>query len=99
MGRIIFAVALAGWAAIMAVAWRLADARIPVCKEADTYTAEANCIIHATATRDNILTLGLSGALAIIVLALFIYGSARRGSAPAKSGWHPANPARRVLPR
>jgi hypothetical protein len=52
--------ALAGWAAIVRLAWVLADRRIHICFRADTETA---CTLRATAARDAVLTGGLTIAL------------------------------------
>lgn len=102
MGRIIFASGFGGWLAIVAIAYRLADKRIPVCRMADTYTAEANCTVRAMAVRDSILTGGLAVALFIVIAAMIAFAiTARRGSTPfsRKFGWSPANRGNPALPR
>lgn len=48
----------AGWAAIVRLAWVLADRRIGQCYELDT-----DCELRATAARDAVLTGGLTVAL------------------------------------
>lgn len=73
MGRIIFAVALAGWAAITWIAWHLASARISQCVFSDI-----DCILRVTAQRDAVLVGGLVGGLLIILAALIFYARTRR---------------------
>jgi hypothetical protein len=92
MGRIITAVALSGWLAILAIAYRLADNRIAVA--CGTMLQDGGCVARMQAKRDYILTAGLTGALAIVVVSLIAYNfTARRRERPAgsKSGWSPAN--------
>jgi len=78
----ITAVALAGWAAIAAISWALANARIEVCQRASGYTAEANCIVRATAARDYVLSAGLTVGLMIFVAALIVSSLVR----PCRNG-------------
>lgn len=61
------------WAAIVALAWWLADARIEICGDHDM-----PCVLRATATRDNVLLWGGSIALALFVL-LALAGQVRIG--------------------
>lgn len=57
---------LTGWAAIVAVAWNLADKRIGECN------FESECMRAATETRDAVLIWGPGiWLLALVVLALF----------------------------
>jgi hypothetical protein len=76
MGKIIAAVALVGWGIIAWIAWHQADARIADC---GATLPEPSCIVHATAQRDFIMTIGLLGALLIVLASLIIYAKARRG--------------------
>lgn len=64
----------ATWAAIVALAWWLADRRIQLCGY-----AENACILRATATRDDILVRGLSFALAALLL-FFVFRWITTGS-------------------
>lgn len=64
-------IAFVGWAGILALAWWLADRRIAFCHDTDSYTAQANCLVRATAARDSALILGLSvGLVGAILLSL-----------------------------
>lgn len=97
MGRIIVAVALIGWAAIASIAWRLADLRISRCYPGGV--GDGDCIIRTTATRDFTLTVGLTGGLLIIVIAL-IAAAVARSRARRVIGWTvPANRGQQTLPR
>lgn len=61
--RRILSAAIVGWAAIVALAWWLANGRIAIC-----YATEDACKLRATATRDDILVRGLGFALAALLL-------------------------------
>lgn len=65
MLKFIMASALIGWGAILSLAWWLANSRIAICSYADA------CVLRATATRDHILTNGLTVSLiGAVVLAI-----------------------------
>lgn len=85
MPRIIVTMAALGWAAILGLAWWLADSRIELCNYRQA------CIIDATETRDNVLVIGLAIGLAI---ALFIVARMVRN----RADWiMPASRANRQL--
>lgn len=73
----------AAWAAIVALAWALADRRIDLC------AFEKKCLLATTATRDAVLIWGASVPLAVFVLALLLgmvrLNLARRGRGPASA--------------
>ena len=81
MGKWIIGGALAGWAAIIGLAYRLASARIDLCDY------EKACIIRATAVRDNVLITGLIVALVGLIVLMLVL--ARRTG--RLNGWVPAN--------
>lgn len=68
MGYRIIGAGLAGWAGIVALAWRMADKRIGLCSDLDR-----DCEIATTASRDFVLTAGLTVALVVIVTAALIW--------------------------
>lgn len=59
----IITLGLLGWAGIVALAWRMANERIALCGWGDS-----NCVIRATAMRDNVLVWGLTAALVALVV-------------------------------
>lgn len=74
---------LAGWAAIVGLAWWLADRRIALCGY-----DESGCKLRATAARDTVLTSGLTVALVVAVAALtWIVIFSRQGGRDQQSGW------------
>ena len=81
MWKRIVAFALTGWAGIIWLAWWMADKRIRLCGDSwdDGYRS---CTIRATATRDFVLTTGLTVALGFIVIAAFVWwrGNERIGN-------------------
>ena len=94
MGKRIVAFALTGWAAIIALAWWLADQRIGLCK-AMTYSAETRCQVAATAARDFILIFGLTAALVFLVIVAALW--ARRSG--RLSQWSLSATRERLLDR
>lgn len=94
MGRLFAAAALTGWAAIVAVAWRLADRRIALCHFLDT-----PCIVRTTASRDYVLVAGLTVGLVAALLALALTALYRTRRYRELNGWAPANRAAIPLPR
>lgn len=65
----------AGWASIVALAWWLADRRIAIC-----YHADDGCILRATASRDAVLTSGLTiGLAAVLAVATMAVLTQSRG--------------------
>lgn len=91
MGQRIVALALTGWALIVFIAWRMANARIELC-----YFADEACKIRTTAARDYVLVAGLTVALAFAILAMIVVAIARVRA--GQSSWTPsAN--RAELPR
>lgn len=93
MGRIIVGTALAGWAAIVGIAWHLADKRIEQCGR---YIPDRDCVIRLTTQRDYVLSVGLTVALAFVVAALCVFAiiKARQGVRPIEpvKVWRPATP-------
>jgi hypothetical protein len=82
MRRWIIVFGLVGWGGIVGLSWYLADARISICRRADTYTAEANCMVRATAVRDDLLTFGLTVALVGILAIAIVAVTRRHGGRP-----------------
>lgn len=90
----IAAVTITGWAAIVAVAWKLANARIALC-----YMTETECIVRTTAARDNVLIAGMVVAL-VIAVALIAKPFALRRSKPNGSSYEVSSSTNRAeLPR
>ena len=69
----IVGIGLSAWGGIVGLSWWLAAARIAICQRAGTYTAEANCMVRATAARDNVLTIGLTVALVVAVVTALVW--------------------------
>lgn len=67
-------VGLTGWSAIVALSWWLADRRILLCH----YEESAGCAVRATATRDAVLTNGLTVAL-VAFAGFALMGGVRNG--------------------
>ena len=63
--------ALAGWAAIVALAWWLANKRILICEW------ERACMVRTVASRDAVLTGGLTVALVGLIVVAFLMRSGR----------------------
>lgn len=80
MGKRITAFALTGWAAIIGLAWVMADRRIGLCpKDAYGNLEPTGCLLRATADRDAVIVWGLGIALAVaLVVILVIARRARR---------------------
>lgn len=72
--RRLAAAAASAWACILVFTWHLADRRIEICD------LHSECALRATATRDGILTNGLTVLLVISVLAAVMLGG--RGTPP-----------------
>lgn len=87
MGKLIAAVALIGWAIIVAAAWRLAAARIALC-----YYLDTPCIVRTTAARDYVLIAGLTVALAFALITMIAVAVARARQFSA-TGWQPTSRA------
>lgn len=81
MKRIVL-MALTGWAAIVWLAYTLADRRVGWC------SAYRDCIERAQITRDNVLVWGAIIALLGLIVAAVIEWRATRGQGPSS-----ANPA------
>lgn len=99
MGRIIVATGLGGIAVITALAWRLASARIA----ALCYVPGQSCLNEMQVQKDRIILIGLSVALAYVLLSLIAYAilRARQGETPIRSvnGWRSTSRGRQALPR
>jgi hypothetical protein len=93
--RIIALVALIGWAAITALAWYLADARIDLCAPRRDASYARECILAATAARDTLLIICLSVGLGLSLLALLASAAATARRFRGPSSWSPASPADR----
>lgn len=90
------------WAAIIGLAWRLADQRILLCRGDDGYgnlvAATPACIIQATASRDMLLVGGLIVALIASVASLLMARYYRRGLRHAARYDHVSRPEPDALP-
>ncbi len=76
MKRIAIAASV-GWAAILGLAWYLANARIRLCEYGAT-----NCIVRTTAARDSTLVYGLSIGLIVGVMTAILVMAGSRARAP-----------------
>lgn len=89
MVKLIIGAGFTGWAAIIALAYRMAAARVTVC-----YFADVDCIIRTQATRDGILTVGLTVALVAAIIVALVWTR----TVPSPSKWRrstkPAEPNR-----
>lgn len=97
MGRIIVGTGLAGWAAIVALAWRLAQLRIVARCEHDV-----SCYERMQVQKDNIIIGGLAVALAYVLICLCVFAilKARRArSIETANGWQPTSREARAQPR
>ena len=66
--KLIALVGFTGWAGIVWLAWTLADNRIAACRYSEGWT----CKMRAIATRDGILTNGLTVALVGLLTLMFL---------------------------
>ena len=90
---IIGAGALAGWACIIALAYRMAGDRIALCPT-DDYGHTTECAVRAAATQANILTLGLTFGLIAVVIAALAWTGSIRFTIPTHRPAKPAGPTR-----
>ncbi|MFM6933203.1 MAG: hypothetical protein ACKOUT_13290 [Novosphingobium sp.] len=83
--RRIAGAALAGWLAIVGLAWVLADRRIAICPPINAYSnaADVACVVRGTAARDGVLTHGLTVALVMVVVGL-LWAGTRHAGMPVK---------------
>lgn len=91
--RRIIALASTGWAAIVALAWWLADRRLAECHP---YNSE--CQQAAMSARDYVLIAGLSVAFVAFLAVMFAAQLARRRQASGRiTRWQPTTRADRPL--